>query len=232
MGVISIADDAVILDNDIRLKFLRDAEYSPAPPLVGMLGDEQTLLQCTSDGKLLVEASLTVESITIGSVQDQAQDALGHFQFLQVETDPVTSRYALLTNDPRLTFTGTALNVNVAAEADTATQVAKYDDTGVSPIAGGGSGTIVSYTVPAGKTFNLRHASASGDNIAEYTLKVNGSPLVHKRTWFTDYNAEFFFESNDGGGYVGNAGDIFTLEVSNFRPTPGDFNGTIFGRTE
>lgn len=109
---LSVADDSVILDNGVRIKFLRDAEYAAAPPIVGMYGDVQTLLQCTSDGKLVVEANLEASSITIGDVVMQALDSVGAKQFLQVETDPVTSRYALLVNDPRFTFSANQLLVN------------------------------------------------------------------------------------------------------------------------
>jgi hypothetical protein len=227
---ITLDDDAVLLDAGIRMKFIRDAEYSPAPPLVAMDGDQQTLLQCLPDGTLKVTASLSNVNV-YPQVDMLGRDITNTQQFLQVETDPVTSRYALLVNDPRLTFTGMALNVVAGESVDLATQILKYDET-ASPIAGGGTGTVVSYTVPVGKTFRLRHASASGDNIAEFFVKVNGATVAKKRSWYTDYNAEFFFGPSDGGGYVAVAGDIVTIEVNNFGPNPGDFNGTIFGRTE
>jgi hypothetical protein len=110
------------------------------------------------------------------------------------------------------------------------TPVAEYDS--VTGVAASGSQTIVSYTVPVGDTFNLSRISVSGDNIAEFTVNINGSPIATKRSWFTDYNVEFIFESSSGSGPAMNAGDTVNVVVNNFRPTPGDFNGTILGRLE
>ena len=110
------------------------------------------------------------------------------------------------------------------------TPVVEYDEN--ASVAGNSTVTVVTYTVPAGKKFVLRHAAAAGNNIATYRLKINGSVVDQKFSYYTNLNVDFFFESSVGGGLTLNAGDIALVEVTNIKPYSGDFNGTIFGQVE
>jgi hypothetical protein len=70
---LTVDDDAVILDSGIRLKFFRDAEYDAAPPLVGIdPSGNQVLLECTPDGKLKTDTSISVASATFNFTGDEA----------------------------------------------------------------------------------------------------------------------------------------------------------------
>lgn len=175
---LALDDDAVIIDSGIRLKFLRDAEYDPAPPLVGMDGDVQTLLQCTSDGRLKVDASVTVDHLDIGDVDTKAKDALGVSQYLQVVTDPVLSRYALITNDPRMNFSSGALNVNVVSAAAGAGE----NKFGSSSMLDGVWHTIVAHTVLAGEKYDISGFQAWGDADAEWRIMVGAAQVGGART--------------------------------------------------
>jgi len=83
---------------------------------------------------------------------------------------------------------------------------------------------VVQYTVPIGKKFDLLQINSSGDNIAKFTILVNGDVLAKYRTYFTHYDREYVI-----GRHTCYAGDIVTLVVDNFRNADADFNATIIG---
>ena len=230
---ITLADDAVVLDSGIRLKFLRDAEYSPAPPLVGLDGETQTLLQCTPDGKLKVDATLEVGMI-YPEVDMKGRDATNIGRYMQVDTDPATGRYALIVNDPRLAFDGDKLKVEatIISEGISGESIDAYDEITNQVFAA--YHTIVSYTVPVGKTFHLRHVSVSGTNKATFrVLHGAGVILAKKRTYYTNFNEDFFFESDNTLGNLFVAGENIYVDVTHSNAAAnGDFNATISGRLE
>lgn len=85
--------------------------------------------------------------------------------------------------------------------------------------------SIVSYTVPAGKTAILEKVSVSGDNYAKFDVVVNGTTVDSKRTWYGSFNALFDFVSSPG--YLLNSADIVVIKVLHTRPFVGDFDARI-----
>lgn len=83
---------------------------------------------------------------------------------------------------------------------------------------------INSYTVPAGKISRVSDISVSGDNIAKYILKIDGSRLDIKRTYFGGSLNELFTFNNQLQLV---AGQEISVEVENFRPDVADFNCRI-----
>ena len=94
----------------------------------------------------------------------------------------------------------------------------------VNSIPLGSESLVVSYTVPVGKKFDLRRVSASGDNIARFLVKINGDTKQAKRTWWTNFNAEFDLEEE-----ILISGDVVTLFVENKGQDAVSFEGTING---
>lgn len=87
---------------------------------------------------------------------------------------------------------------------------------------------IVTYTVPLLQTNTLERISVSGENIALYTVLVNGIPIDTQRTYFGgELNAQFEFMSTANLGFILNAGDIVTVNVLHTRPTSANFEGRI-----
>lgn len=85
--------------------------------------------------------------------------------------------------------------------------------------------TLVSYTVPVGKTLGLRLAEASGTNLATYTVVVDGDVIASKRTWWgSDFNAVFEFNRLEIA-----ASSIVQVKVIHERPMNGDFEARING---
>ena len=81
------------------------------------------------------------------------------------------------------------------------------------------------YTVPVGKKFDLNSATCSGDNIAKFTVKINGAIIQTKRTWWsTGFNVDFDFREQ-----ILNVGDKVEIFVINNGSSSETFESTIIG---
>ena len=97
-------------------------------------------------------------------------------------------------------------------------------------VAQGTDTTVVSYVVPTGKTFYLRHGSASGENLARFWLEINGVKQDTRRSHFGGYNVDFFFEaSGTERGVPATATQVVRIRVRHEHNTPGDFDGKLYG---
>lgn len=84
---------------------------------------------------------------------------------------------------------------------------------------------ILTYTVPTGKSALLSLIDASGTNIAEYTVYVNGNPISKRRTMFgSDLNCTLSF-ANDG--FILTSNDVVVVKVMHIRPYLGTFNTNL-----
>lgn len=85
--------------------------------------------------------------------------------------------------------------------------------------------TVVNFIAATGVNTYLTKISSSGQNIAEYTVKVNGNIIDKKRTYYTGgFNVEFDF------GVTGVKlvdGDTVSVTVIHNSDSVGDFNGRI-----
>lgn len=234
MALLVQADNDVYTAGGLPYLIPRDANHSPLALMAGLTSaDVFKVAQFTNDGKLIVQGDFGIPSI-YPEVDMRARDFTNTAQYLQVETDPVTSRFALLVNDPRLAFDGDKLKVEatIVAEAIVGETIDVYDEITNKVFAA--YHTVVSYTVPAGKVFHLRHVAVSGNNKASFrVLWGSGNILAKKRTWWTRFNEDFFFESDSSLGNKFVAGDVVYVDVSHSNTLAnGDFNATITGRLE
>jgi hypothetical protein len=234
VALILQADNDVYTAGGLPYLIPRDANHSPLALMAGLTSsDVFKVAQFTNDGKLIVQADIGVPSI-FPEVDMRARDISNVAQYLQVEEDPVTSRFALLVNDPRLAFNGDKLKVDASVTMpDTpGDQINTYDEITNQIFAA--YHTIVSYTVPAAKIFKLRHVSVSGSNKAEYRILGAGASVIAKRrTSYTNFNEDFFFESDDTIGTKFTAGQVVYVDVMHSNALAnGNFNATISGRLE
>lgn len=58
-------------------------------------------------------------------------------------------------------------------------------------LASGNNANFINYIVPNGKIVELETAVCSGDGFALFELKINNNIVAKKRTYYTEYNAEF-----------------------------------------
>ena len=86
---------------------------------------------------------------------------------------------------------------------------------------------VAFYTVPVSKTAVLRRVSVSGDNFARFDVLLNGNPIDTKRTWFSDFNANFEFIASANSGLTLNASDVISVQVLHTRPFVGSFEARI-----
>jgi len=94
-----------------------------------------------------------------------------------------------------------------------------------SSLAGGATTNIINYTVPAGKKLVLSIAQVSGKNRAKYRVIKNGLVVGIKRTYYTEFNADFLISSAEI-----TAGQTVQVEVTNNGLTSTDFDAVIQGR--
>lgn len=86
---------------------------------------------------------------------------------------------------------------------------------------------IASYTVPPGKVFELDHIEASGENTAQFTVKIAGLTNKVKYTYYgAALGVDFYYNA-----FRISAGVTVEVFVEHFvNDTPVDFHATIEGR--
>jgi hypothetical protein len=114
---------------------------------------------------------------------------------------------------------------NTAAIPVTFTQgvpFVEYSD--ISSLASGTLTTILSYTVPVGKTLAMEKVEVSGCNVADYVVEVDGAIKGKRRTYFGNFNADFDYK-----GLQVAAGLVVRVRVIHSRPTTGNFDASLIG---
>ena len=100
----------------------------------------------------------------------------------------------------------------------------------ISSVAIGSTQTIISYTVPPGRTLFVRRIEFSGKNVATYHVTVDTVNIATKRTWFNgNLSDEFNFNFNGEANLTVIENSVLSLTVENFRPMTSDFEGRIQG---
>lgn len=103
------------------------------------------------------------------------------------------------------------------------TVISSYNS--ITSVASNATSTVLTYTVPLGNTNYLNYIDVSGSNIATYDILINGTEFSRKRTYFGgDLSARLDCGTS---GFLLNSGDVVEVNVTNFRPDPGDFEARI-----
>lgn len=94
--------------------------------------------------------------------------------------------------------------------------------------------TILSYTVPVGKSTFLSQIEVSGSNIATYEIYIDSVLNARQRTNFgAELNAIFNFETaTSDTGYKLLAGSVIQIKVIHPRPYVGDFEARLLAIEE
>jgi hypothetical protein len=121
-----------------------------------------------------------------------------------------------------------SINVNVVT-VPIAGNVVRNIYNEANSVASGVVTTLVQYTVPGGITNSvLQRISVSGENIAKFTVFVNGTQIDTRRTFYGSSLSEYFeFTTGSTDGFVLNPADILIVKVLHTRPYLGDFEGRI-----
>jgi hypothetical protein len=89
--------------------------------------------------------------------------------------------------------------------------------------------SLISYTMPGGKDGYLQKIHLSGENIARYTVRVNGVVIDVARTYFgNDLDKDLDYTAGANNlGYELNAGDVVLVQVLHTRPSLAEFNARL-----
>lgn len=123
-----------------------------------------------------------------------------------------------------LSSTSGSLNVNVTGTAPGGAPILVYGE--VDSIVIGASSTVLTYTVPAGKTLTLGKISVSSSSVSTFELDINGttSGLI-RIAYGANYNQVF-----DYTGYSVPTGTIILIKGTNFSQNDlATFNTTLIG---
>lgn len=99
------------------------------------------------------------------------------------------------------------------------------DHSEITSVASGLETTILTFTAPSGGK-RITKADVSGDNIANFRVKVDGTTLVNKRTWWSHFNGSFSFEGFENGLFL-TVGQVLTITVIHNSDDLGDFEATL-----
>lgn len=97
----------------------------------------------------------------------------------------------------------------------------------VNSVANGSDTDIVTITAGIGVNTFLSKIDYSGDNVAKYSVDLNGTIIDKQRTYFGGNLNGIFNFANGSKGLKLQPGDVVTLKVIHSRPSAGDFNGRI-----
>lgn len=118
-----------------------------------------------------------------------------------------------------------SINVNITPSNTSARIESFFNE--ISAVPAATPTTIVTYTAPVGKISFLQKVFVSGENIAKFSVKLNGGVIDVRRTYFGGpFNEDFDFSDASRGLFL-TVGDVVLIEVEHTRPQPGDFNGRI-----
>ena len=118
-----------------------------------------------------------------------------------------------------------SLNVNITGTVMSGVPSVQYR--AVAGVAMGATSTVISYTVPAGKTFTLQRVNFSSDSVSAWTLQLNSITNNLQRTGYMNFNGVFDYS---GSAYAIAAGTVITIAATN-NSTAGvaEFDATLIG---
>lgn len=120
-----------------------------------------------------------------------------------------------------------SVTVVVESGAPTTNAIVKNAYSEVTSVGSGITTTVITYTVPVSNTAVLERVTISGENIALFTLKVNGTTVDVFRTYYLNLNGIFNFLTGNSNGYTLNTGDVVTVSVLHTQSSVANFESRI-----
>ena len=227
---ISFDDEQIVSKDNVPYIIPRDANYDTMSILGGFDATNTFRFgQFTAEGKLKVDASISIEHIDIGDVNIQVVGPSGADLLLSGDLNPGSTTAFLYVQDARLGFTGDSLNVNITGSAlpdgasteetlrdilealGGSSSLIKQSFYGEAEVAPGDTPvTIVEYEVEAGTRFRIDGIRGWADVDAEFLVTINSVVVDGYRT--TPANLTMSIESE----YIqyAIAGQVVRIEAS------------------
>lgn len=121
-----------------------------------------------------------------------------------------------------------SLNVNIVDAPSTIPERVHNQFNETPAVPNGVETLVVGYSIPSAKSGKLQRVEFSGENIASFTVYLNGVKIAKKQTYFSGpLNGEFNFTGFTEEGPLLSQGDLVELKVIHNRPSPGSFAGRI-----
>lgn len=118
-----------------------------------------------------------------------------------------------------------SININAVPNSTSSLLISTSNE--ITSVAAETPTNIVTYTAPVDKLSFLHKIFVSGNNTAEYKIKLNGDIIDIRRTYFGNSLNETFDFSGASKGKLLTPGDIINVEVEHSRPYVGNFNARI-----
>jgi hypothetical protein len=122
-----------------------------------------------------------------------------------------------------------SINVNIVNSVPASTPGLTFLTNEVTSVAAGIETTIITVTAPS-NGYRVQKIETSGENVALFRIYVNGLPILYKRTWWTDFNLTFNFESFTNGLLL-TSGQVLTVTCLHNSPHLGNFEATVMTLT-
>lgn len=245
---ITFDDHQVVSRDNVPYVMPRDANYDPMGVLGGFdASNTFRFATFTDDGKLKVDASISVEHIDIGDVNIQVVGPLGNDLLVAGDYVPGTTQAYLLSEDPRMHFTGDSLDVNITASAlpdGAATEGTLLD---ILEALGGGSSidkisrhetvsvayntptTVLDYMVPVSHRFRIDSLRGWADVDAEFAVLIDALQVDGYRTT----PANLTMDIENASIQYATAGQHVTIVATHFKNGPNKtFNAVLQGALE
>jgi len=101
-----------------------------------------------------------------------------------------------------------------------------YEYSEASSVPAAATVTVLTKTLLPDEAIYLRHLPFSGENRGKFQVLVNGSPLQTKRTWWTKWDGDFWFNTANGGILYNNE-ETIEIRVTNLGIGVADFESSI-----
>lgn len=115
-----------------------------------------------------------------------------------------------------------SINVNISSSNIADGLTINHNE--ISSVGSGVETTILTLAAPLNGIRVLK-VEVSGDLVALFRVKLDGTTLTNKRSWWTNFNQTFNFEDFTNGLWL-NSGQVLTITVVHTRPFLGSFEAT------
>lgn len=186
------------------------------------------LIQIATDGLLRSDIQNSFVYVSDGTSNFSSSDAIQYLYL--IANNAINFGQQLMSNSRPVTIASdqTAIPVIISGTGLSGQAISNYSE--ITAVANGILSTILTYTVPIGKSLYLNRVEVSGTNISEFTVQFNSSINAKKRTFFGNLNELFDYAmGGNENGYQLVSGTIITITTIHSRPSVGNFNARIQG---
>jgi hypothetical protein len=235
-GKIQDRTDLSLYDTSTIIYADEQTKHSPTDKEVGLAVYEQEptianrVIQVDEFGDFYTPSNPLPVQLSDGNINIENLHANVQVQLSAKDNDPVAGdihdsiRIGDGHNEVGVNADG-SINVNIVESTSVSTPGLQIFHQESAAIPSGVETTLISLVAPP-ESLRVSKVQVSGENLAQYRVKLDGNSVGTKRTWWGNFNAEFSFEDFRRGIMVP-PGSILTVTVIHDRPAAGNFEVTV-----